>query len=234
MILSGETVVVMSTLSRWDLPVSAQRATFHPDYGGNEISVLIEIDISDPDNLQVGRKLFVDGRYISARMVDDTARIVVSTQPIGLEFVYPANGGLRGEERATEVNRQAIRESTIDNWVPYYIMEDGDGNVIDEGNLVACENAHYPSEFSGFGMLSIVTVDLAGGVDPGSTDRRARRRPDGCTPHPNRSTWHRSAGSHGRRLMTPPPAKPRRPSRRTSTSSTSPTPPSPPTRQAEA
>ncbi|MDH3499692.1 MAG: beta-propeller domain-containing protein, partial [Acidimicrobiia bacterium] len=169
MLLSGDTVVVMTTLSRWDLPVPAQRGIFSPDYGGSEISALVEVDISDPDELRVGRRLYIDGRYVSARMVEDTARVVVSTQPIGLEFVYPANAGLRGEERATEVNRQAIEESTIDNWVPYYIMEDGNGEVLDEGNLIECENAHHPSEFSGFGMLSILTVNLDQGVDPASS-----------------------------------------------------------------
>lgn len=165
LLLSGDTVVVMTTMSRWDLPEPLQRSVLHPDYGGAELSGLVEVDISNPDDLRVGRRVFVDGRYVSARMVGDTARVVLTTQPVGLDFVYPASERQGSLDRATEVNRSAVENSTIENWVPYYVVEDGEGNLVDEGSLVDCENAHYPSEFSGFGMLSVLTFGLDDGVD---------------------------------------------------------------------
>ncbi len=166
MLLAGHKLLVMSTASRFDIPLVAQRGVFAPDYGGGEISAFVEIDISDPDDLEVVRRVYVDGRYVSARMTGDTARVVFASFPTGLEFLYPAGGGLRGEQRAIEVNREVIEESTIDNWVPYYIVEDGRGNVVDEGNLLDCENAYYPAEFAGFTMLSVLTMSLEDGVDP--------------------------------------------------------------------
>ncbi len=169
LLLAGDSLFVMATTSRWDMPQPLQQGVFAPDYGGSEIATLTKIDVSDPDQPRVVRRMFVDGRVVSARMHGDTIRIVLASNPTGLEFLYPAGSGLRGEQRAIEVNRDVIRESTIENWIPYYILEDGSGRVLDEGNLVQCENAYYPSEFSGFTMLSVMTLGMDGDFDPAAT-----------------------------------------------------------------
>lgn len=165
-LMSGDTAIVAGTVGRYDITPRLASGTFAPDYGYSDISVFTEVDLSDPNDLQVRRTLYVDGRYLSARMVGSTARMVFTSAPVGLDFVLPANGGLRGEKRAEEVNREVIEESTLDNWLPYYILADGDGNEIDEGTLLGCETALAPPEFSGFGMTSVLTIDLDEGLDP--------------------------------------------------------------------
>ena len=52
--------------------------------------------------------------------------------------------------------------------MPYYIREDAKGNVLDEGTLLDCDSAFAPQVFSGFSMLSVLTVDLSEGIDPGA------------------------------------------------------------------
>ena len=124
------------------------------------ITTLIEVDISNIEKPAVERVLYIDGSKVSARLVDDTVRLVVSSYPTGLDFTYPQTNGLKAERDATEHNRQVVLDSTVDNWVPYYVMEDASGRVLSEGSLLDCSSAHHPEEFSGVEMLNVVTVDL--------------------------------------------------------------------------
>lgn len=124
------------------------------------ISTLIEIDISNIEDPQIERTLFIDGNKISARMVGSSVRVVVSSMPTGFEFKYPETSGLKAERDAEAFNRDVIMNSTIDNWVPYYVLEDGSGRVIREGSLLDCTEAHHPEEFSGLNMLNVLTIDL--------------------------------------------------------------------------
>jgi uncharacterized secreted protein with C-terminal beta-propeller domain len=136
-----------------------------PDHGyGGAVSALVEIDLTDPSAPRVARRLLVDGRYLSARMHDGVARIVVSSYPTGLDFTYPEGGGLRGERDALERNREVIRSSTLENWVPYFVVENEAGGVEAEGSLLDCDTARHPQEFSGLGMLTVLTFDLAEGL----------------------------------------------------------------------
>ena len=170
MLLAGDKLLVMSRTNHWDVPVRLAPEIWNPDvpYYGSGISVLSEIDISDPDDMHVVKTLFVDGSYLSARMVGDTARVVVDSYPTGLEFVYPTGSGLRAERDAERANRQVIEDSTIDNWLPYFVMEEKRGNrtFTTEGTLLDCEKTFAPEEFSGLGTLTVLTIDLSAGLEP--------------------------------------------------------------------
>jgi len=170
MLLSGDTLLVMSRTNHWDVPVRLAPEIWNPDYPqyGSGISVISEIDISDPEDMRVVKTLFVDGSYLSARMVGDTARVVVDAYPTGLEFVYPTGSGLRAERDAERSNRKVIEESTIDNWLPYFVLEEKRGNrtITTEGLLLECDQTFAPQEFSGLGTLSVLTIDLSKGLEP--------------------------------------------------------------------
>ncbi|MFQ5517405.1 MAG: beta-propeller domain-containing protein, partial [Acidimicrobiia bacterium] len=85
--------------------------------------------------------------------------------PTGLEFTFPKGGGLKAERDATDDNRRVIRDSTVENWVPYYVLEEADGDTITEGALLPCDKAHFPPEFSGLQMLSVLTIDGEGSLN---------------------------------------------------------------------
>lgn len=124
------------------------------------ISTITEIDISNIDDPQIERTLYLDGSKVSARMIGSSVRVVVSSMPTGLEFMYPETSGLRAERESAAYNRNVVMDSTIENWVPYYVLEDGTGRVVREGSLLDCSRAHHPEEFSGLNMINVLTIDL--------------------------------------------------------------------------
>jgi len=170
MLLAGDTLLVMSRTNQWGVPMRLAPEIWNPDvpYYGSGISVLSEVDISDPADMAVVNTLFVDGSYLSARMVGHTVRVVVDSYPTGLEFVYPTGSGLRAEREAERINRQVIEDSTIENWLPYFVMEEKRGNrtVTTEGTLLDCEQTFAPQEFSGLGTLVVLTIDISQGLEP--------------------------------------------------------------------
>lgn len=166
-VMSGDRILVLGNSDYYATPMVGAR-DIAPGPWGSPLTVITEIDMSDPADLEIDRELFLDGTYLSARMVGDTVRIVLRAFPTGLEFEYPATSGLRAERDAEDRNKEIIENSTIDNWVPYYVLEDYRGGVTTttEGNLLSCGQTFHPDEFSGFGMLTVLTVDLSEGMDP--------------------------------------------------------------------
>ncbi len=169
MLFSGDTALLIASGGGGAYPVASDVA-FSPIVGGYSNTLwIIEVDVSDSDNPTVTKQLQMDGRYVSARMIDDTVRLVVNSSPVGLQFVQPEGSGLRAERQATERNRQIIDDSTIENWVPYYVLETvsdtGRATVVKQGALLACDEANAPANFAGLDMISIVTIDMSNGLD---------------------------------------------------------------------
>jgi uncharacterized secreted protein with C-terminal beta-propeller domain len=125
------------------------------------IVTIAEIDISDVDDPELTSTLRIDGAFVSARLVHDRVRLVVSSAPTGFQWAYPEGGGLRAERAAEEKNIELIEDSTIENWLPYFILTDHTGvdRVVDEGVLVDCNRVHRPEDFSGLNLLSLITLD---------------------------------------------------------------------------
>ncbi len=136
-------------------------------YGGYG-TTLTSIDVSDPAEPVVQERLTLDGSIVNSRMVDGVVRVVVRTQAgINLPWAYPQTGGLRGNRVALAANRELIEDSEVEDWLPYFVHETADGDV-DEGLLLACDRVAHPEEFSGLGLLSVLTVDLdSGSLEPG-------------------------------------------------------------------
>lgn len=159
--LAGDKVLLFG--SAWNVyqPLARIDAEFAPTYQSPSME-LIEVDVSGEP--RIVRTMTVDGQFISARMVGDTVRLVSTSGPVGFEWSYPSGTGLRAEQRAIEENKEIVRQSKPDNWIPYYIVTDASGQVTDQGNLFECSRASHPKQFAGFNMLSVVTVDLSQGL----------------------------------------------------------------------
>lgn len=169
--LDGDRLLVLSSGSDVNFgpatsDVSDLRGSMPAGFGA-PISSLTLVDVSDLDAPAVVSTLQVDGSHVSARMSDGVARLVLRSGPVGLAFLAPEGGGLRAERDAIEENRKIIEASTIDNWLPAYVLTDGDGEEVDSGRAVNCESVHRPDEFAGLGLTSVLSMDIADDVAPG-------------------------------------------------------------------
>ncbi len=150
------------------------------------ITRITEIDISNPDKLEVVAKLYVSGDYLSARRIDGVSRVVLRSSPIGMNFKspwdffyselgwenYPETEEAWNEvwqgfvDKAKAYNAELIDASTLDNWVPHYVFEDVVGGEISEGLLLDCVDTMHAGVYSGLTMTSVLTIDLEQGLSP--------------------------------------------------------------------
>ncbi len=134
---------------------------YYPSYESPTVR-LVQVDISeDPE---IVRTMTIDGSYVSARMVGDTVRIVLSSGPVGFEWALPKGTGLNAEREAIEANKDIVRDSGPENWIPYFIVTNGEGEVTAEGTLFDCNRASHPEDFSGVNMLTVATIDMSAGL----------------------------------------------------------------------
>ena len=149
---------------RYEMFIGADNALLIAGGHGPEgdLTQVVQVDLSDPENLAATVTLTVEGRYVSARLVGERASLVLASRPHErLQFVYP--GSKSAEPRAEMANRMTIEESTLEDWAPSYIREGTGGTS--RGLFLDCASAYAPQEFSGFDFLSVLGLDLAGGID---------------------------------------------------------------------
>ncbi|MDH4119904.1 MAG: beta-propeller domain-containing protein, partial [Acidimicrobiia bacterium] len=152
----GDRAFVFTNNAYWGGPMPVDDAAvergFAPEYIAT--AAIVEVDLSDPSKLSIAGKLELEGQYLSARAVGTTVRVAMTTPPASLPFVYPANPA--GEERAEEVNRQVIAESTIEDWIPGYKLTEGGQES--EGQLIECGQMYHPVDFAGFDVVSVLSL----------------------------------------------------------------------------
>lgn len=161
--LSGDTALLFGSTWSQGVPGPLAGVDMIAPVPGTPTMQVIEVDISDEP--EVVRTMTIDGALVSGRMIDDSVRLVLQSGPVGFEWSYPSGSGLRAERKAIEENRQIIRESTEENWIPYYVVTDASGQVTGEGTLIDCERVSHPEDFSGLDMLSVVTIDIGDGLE---------------------------------------------------------------------
>ena len=70
---------------------------------------LIEVDLSDPGDLRIANVLTIEGHHVSTRVVGGSARVVITTPPNEIPFVYPQNSNGEELERLRR-SEQRLRE----------------------------------------------------------------------------------------------------------------------------
>ncbi|MDP9286382.1 MAG: beta-propeller domain-containing protein [Actinomycetota bacterium] len=165
LLLAGDRLLVLSRGGYWVTPRPAATALAMPYFPAK--SVLSEIDVSNPKALRLVRTLTLDGAYVDARLVGATARIVVSSQvPTTLPFEQPTESTDAALAEARGHNRAVVQSSALSSWLPTYRIKRASRPAQAARPLVQCRNVDRPQRFSGLGMLTVLTVDLAKGLDP--------------------------------------------------------------------
>jgi hypothetical protein len=160
--MSGERALVFSQGDVNAVPLLESAGRIMPNWNG-PVTLVQEVDLSNPAEMRITHTLRIEGSYLSARAIDGTVRMVVSSYPSDLPFVYPS--GPAAEDLALETNRRVVEQSTLEDWLPSYTLFAGD-EIMEQGLLADCEQTHRPAEFAGFDSLSVLTLDLEGSLDP--------------------------------------------------------------------
>ena len=124
-----------------------------PKMSGTGHTQLTSIDISDPRAPRIESRQRIDGALVGAReYADGTVRLIVSTGFPALDFVMPNRD--RTLRQARRLNRDIVRRAPIEAWLPG-LRQDGGGRR----PLLDCTAVRHPRTPSGFGTLSILTLD---------------------------------------------------------------------------
>jgi uncharacterized secreted protein with C-terminal beta-propeller domain len=150
LLLRGKRALVLSTVSApiaidvAPAPQETAKAAVAP-IPGRSTTLLTEVDITDPAAPKVARTMTLDGDYVDARMVDGTVRVVVSSTPMATGEVPLTGAPLRTFVPATTIRSKIS------------------GHTFRRG-VVPCGDVRRPDDFSGLGLLTVLTVDLDKGL----------------------------------------------------------------------
>jgi uncharacterized secreted protein with C-terminal beta-propeller domain len=165
LLLHGKRLLVIGRGGYWAEPLPASAKLIMPYQPAS--SVLTEVDVSDPKALEVVRTLELDGAYVAARLVGSTVRLVASSQvPASLPFVQPANGAPEAVAFAKRHNASVLANARVGKWLPSYRIKRAGHRAGREHAAVQCRRVTRPASFSGLGMLTVLTIDLAKGLEP--------------------------------------------------------------------
>ena len=109
---------------------------------------LLRVDVSDPGAPVVTDTVTLDSGLLSVRQHGSVLRFVVETGLPDLPFGTPGRGGPRGraeEEAALERNLQAVRATTVDDWLPHVTTYAADGTSRTT-RLLECEEVALPAD----------------------------------------------------------------------------------------
>jgi uncharacterized secreted protein with C-terminal beta-propeller domain len=161
MLLSGDRVLLIgASWNNTPVPYGVVDS-----YGSSAITRIVQVDVSDPNSPVIEKTLLLDGSYVDSRLVDGVARVAINSNPVGFDWAYPEGSGLRAEQQATQKNRDIVKASTLDNWLPYFVLTDEKTGRTSEGQLLDCSAVMAPNDFAGLDTLSILTFDLNAGID---------------------------------------------------------------------
>ena len=161
LLLSGDRALILG-YGNADIWRNTSKPTGVAELSVVEGSRLVLVDLSgDP---RIVSELDLDGSYVDARQADSLARIVVRSWP-KLAWTYPFEPGREGE--ALAANREVLARSTIEDWLPRYVLSDGGDRS--QGTLVDCADVSHPQEYSATSMLTVLTVDLTEALRPDSS-----------------------------------------------------------------
>jgi hypothetical protein len=172
LLLAGDRLVVLAGAEE-TVPVPLGRTA--PPSGGpgqaspRPVSTAVVLDVSRPAAMRIVARVDLDGTFVSSRMVDGVVRAVLRAAPKGLGFVHPADGTPEARARAADHNRRVVAGSTLENWLPSVTVVDAGGRARARPAAAACAASYRPPSFSGFGTITVVTLDPRDPANPSST-----------------------------------------------------------------
>ena len=126
--------------------VMGREGTTSPQSGNTEV---YDVDISDPTDPRLDDTGSWSGRQLSMRQYGDTVRLVTSIGLPTLPFVQP--GGDVSESEAERLNREIVRSTRIEDWIPG----------------LDCGEVYHPDRWTGAETVAVTTF-RPGSLDDGT------------------------------------------------------------------
>ena len=142
---------------------------------GGERTQVVEVDVAEPDAMSAVRSLEIDGAEVSARLQGDVARLVVESQPdypgVGAGSPEPApEGDAKAPTGATGETGPEPAPDDEPDWLPRATILELETGERTSAPIAGCGDVTFPDEFSGLGLLSVLTLDLTQGIAPTDVD----------------------------------------------------------------
>ena len=172
LLLAGDRAVVVIPGWRNDprsSPVTSGEGRMTSYLPGTPTTEVVLVDLSDDEPRLVERAVY-DGQYVSARLVDDTVRLVTTTRPQP-PIVYPTEPGPGAEQQSLIANQRAAATVRLDTVLPQVVRTDADGTVLERGTAVPCDRTFHARTPSGASTLLVTTLRPGDGL--AATDRTA-------------------------------------------------------------
>jgi Beta propeller domain len=168
LLLEGGHLLVLSRGSSGPIPIDGIAIRGPIPYPTK--TVIADVDVRDPAHMRVVRTLELDGSYLAARLVGRAVRLVLAS-PLGLDLPFVQPGAAAGDAAAaTERNRNVVRASGARSWLPGFTLRGTAGKVAAKGRLVQCRQVSRPRAFAGLGLVTVLTFDVARGLDAVDAD----------------------------------------------------------------
>ncbi len=159
LLVRGDRALVISTQVAGPGATAAQAPAVAPS-GWFGRTRLLEVDVSEPARMRVLRTLDVEGSYLSARLTDDTARVIVRTEPRGL--APPRSGASTTPGALRRDWRSKVRRTRTRSWLPSAVLRDRRAGTARRRALVRCRQVRRTRAFAGLGTLTVLTIDMSG------------------------------------------------------------------------
>jgi hypothetical protein len=140
-LLSGETVVAIAQ---------------HGGEGGADraSTEVVTLDVSDPAAPTVTHTVEYDTSLVTARLHDGVVRVVLQAGLPDLDFETP--GKHTTEWEATHANRELVRATTIEDWLPTASVDGGPAE-----QLLGCDQVAIPDDSTSLGTIAVVGFDAS-------------------------------------------------------------------------
>ena len=161
LLVFGTRALVISSFDGGAVPIASQVGIVPPSrwLGKTRLS---EVDISDPRAIKVTRTYDVEGSYTSARLTGATARVVLTTAARGIEM--PSVSGSASPGTARRKWRRAVRRTRTRAWLPSAVLRDRTTGKAKRRAAVRCRQVRRTQRFSGFGTITVLTIDMNRGL----------------------------------------------------------------------
>ncbi|MDP3712532.1 MAG: beta-propeller domain-containing protein [Mycobacteriales bacterium] len=138
--------------------------------GGTALTRGVLVDIADPTAPTLLERLELEGRYLSARLVDGRVRLVTSSTAQPTSGAQPQADSEKARDEALSANRKAAAEVTLGDVLPRLVRRGPDGGVRADTPAVGCGAVSHAEQPRGASTLLVTTLDPATGLAPVDSD----------------------------------------------------------------